>query len=513
MRKLITLLSLTVTVLTAQAGDYDYPTMSDPSGYNGKYAPVAAPVAIAPDESTVYQAGLFDQMTMIGNDILDPIATSAFISAVDNKQDTPLWTIGITGATHIKFITATNEAVYVAGTFADDITLGSKNGNTMELSGTTDSHESVNAFIAKYTSAGNLEVAQVIMPHKNSAHAGDESYYSDLSVEPTALQLFNGNVYLSFNYLGGYTTGDINVDGNLKSSYGLYDNRCCAVLSFSETDLTGARQWIDIRNASDVNEDGMCPQSICLTADEASLYVASFLSGDNRIDFPYKAESQTVALDHNENEQVYAAEIITIDKSGAYKCVSKKATPSSRAFVMNDIASMKVAGGELFIAGNVSTPLPFKDELVPDLWADQFAACLSTSDLSCKWASITGAKRDDMATTNDKYRKSIAADVKDGTLTVLGTTNFTCDATGTAPAYNGSTSLGLALSTSISAVTVKTDNGCKLSVTTSGNVGINAAAPVTDAGNHPCYDLSGRSIATPVKGQIFIKSNTKHIAR
>lgn len=510
MKRLFTLLSIAAICVSAHANDYDFPTMSEPTCYNGTYAPIAAPIAIAPNEKMVYQAGLFDQLTMIGNDILEPIATSAFVSAIDRTQETPVWTVGITGAAHISLITATDDAVYVAGTFADDITFGSRDMATKDISGTSASHDYVNAFIAKYTTNGNLVAAASVLPQKNSEYADKESYDSDLCIEPTAIQLFNGKIYISFKYLGGYSTEDIKTDGNLKSSFGFFDSRCCAIVSYDAENLTGAKKVLDLRNAEAINENGMCPQSICLTADASNLYVASFLSGDNTLTIADK--SQNISFSHNENEQVYGAIILTIANDGSYTMSQKEAKASDRAYIMNDIAWMKAEGGNLYMAGNVSTPLPFDDSLVPDLWTDQFAACLSTTDFNCKWASITGAKRDDMATGNDKYRKSISASVSGSELTLIGKANFICSSKGMTPAYEGSTCLGTASSTSVSATTVKTDNGCRLSVDKKVPTGIKTAT--TEASESKAmFDLSGRSIAAPAKGQIIIKSNKKSIAQ
>ena len=113
MKKILLGMTLLCSIASAQAKDYNYPTLKDATTYNGKYSPVATPVVFSPDGTTVYQTGLYDDMVMIGDDILENIATSAFISAVDNKQDKPLWTVGIKGAAHITAITATDDAIFV----------------------------------------------------------------------------------------------------------------------------------------------------------------------------------------------------------------------------------------------------------------------------------------------------------------------------------------------------------------------------------------------------------------
>ncbi|MDO5761201.1 MAG: hypothetical protein Q4P12_00925 [Bacteroidales bacterium] len=509
MKKILLGMTLLCSIASAQAKDYNYPTLKDATTYNGKYSPVATPVVFSPDGTTVYQTGLYDDMVMIGDDILENIATSAFISAVDNKQDKPLWTVGIKGAAHITAITATDDAIFVAGTFADDIILGSRDFNEVSLTGTSLSHDMVNGFMAKYSSAGNLIAAKALMPQENSAYADKETYESDLSISPTAITVMGERAYVSFVYLGGYSIDDIKVDGTLKSSFGFWDNACAAVISASATDLSATETVLDMRNSAAVNENGMRPQSICLTTDGKALYVATFACGSN--DITIGSEKSNVSFFVSEEEQEYGAAIITI-RDGKADIKKINAANSSRAYVSNKINSMTIAGDELYMAGHVSTPLPFSDALVPDLWTDQFAVCLNTADMSSKWAYITNAKRDDIATSNGKYRESIGAALSGNIYSVIGATNFSCDQSALSPEHADMTCLGIATNGSMQALAEKTAEGSKLTIG-AGAVGIDAVDKAEQEDDSPAFDLSGHPVTAPSKGQVIIRANKTVIAQ
>lgn len=508
-KKIILGITLLTALTSVQARDYNYPTLQDATSYSGKYAPISAPVTFSPDGTIVYQTGLYDDMVMIGDDILENIATSAYLSAVDNKQEKPLWTVGIQGAAHITAVTATSDAVYVTGTFADDIILGSRDLNTATLAGTTLSHDMVNAFMAKYDTSGHLVAAKAILPKPNSTYAGTDTYESDLSVVPTAIAVMGGKAYLSFTYLGGYTVDAISVEGTVKSSFGFWDNNCAAILAASADDLSAAETVADMRNSEAVNTNGMRPQSICLTTDGTALYAAAFACGST--DIAIGAEKQNVSFNFTADEQEYGAILLTL-RDGKADIKKVGAANSSRSYVNNKITSMCVSDGNIYLAGHVSTPLPFGDNLVPDLWSDQFAAAIRTDGMTTSWAYITGAKRDDMATLNDKYRESIGAALSGTNYLVVGTTNFSCASSALLPQYADLTCLGVAAHGTLVALNQKTANGSQLAISSS-TVGVQTPADGIQPASAPTYDLSGRPVATPAKGQVMIRSDKKYIAQ
>lgn len=489
----------------AQAFEYEYPTLTDKNTYVGKYSPIATPVAIGAD-GTIYQTGLYDDMVMIGDDILEPVATSAFLGAIDPATSKSKWTVGIQGAAHITAITTTSDAIYVAGTFADDITLGSKDFNTKSYTGSELTHDQDNGFVAKYSLTGNLLASQAIIPHKNANY---DEYESDLMVYPTAIVTFNNKVYVSMTYLGGYSVGSLKKDGNVKNSFGYWDSKCAGVISFATADLSNPECIYDIRNAEEINENGYAPNSISLTADAEKLYIGVCTSESTK-----ETINESVARTYTRESgdlSTYMINIHAIDKEFKDKICSYYVA-SDRAYTNNVIKNMIVADGNIYMSGCVSTPLFFAPGEVPDLWTDQFAACLSTSDFAVKWANITGAKRDDMKTMNEKYRECTGAALCEGKYYVIGSTNFVCDATGTTSNYSPDYCLGIASNNKTIALTTKTDAGSKVAVTSPSATGIVKVIDEVDAHN-AIFDLSGRKLQNEPKGSIYIKGGKKMISK
>ena len=147
----------------AQAWNFDFATLTDITEYDDKYAPNPTPSAIGAD-GTIYQTGLYDDMVIIGDYILENIATSAYIAAIDPTTQTAKWAVGLRGAAHITQIVADGSYIYVSGTFADDVIFGSMDMEEKTVTGTEWSHELVNAFVAKYSTEGNLVDVLPILP-------------------------------------------------------------------------------------------------------------------------------------------------------------------------------------------------------------------------------------------------------------------------------------------------------------------------------------------------------------
>lgn len=483
MKKLILSLLL-LPALCAQAWTYDFPTLEDATAYVEKYAPVVAPSAVSPD-GIIYQAGLYDQMTMIGEDILENIATSAFISAMDTLTQAPKWSVGIQGASRItQIITdATGENIYVAGTFADDIIIGSTDLNTQSLTGTAESHNRVNAFVAKYSKAGILQSVLPIIPQKNARYG---NYESDLIINPTSLALFGGKLYIGLTYMGGFTAGSVTQYGTVKSSFGYWDSLCGAILTWDGA--SEVKQVLDVRSSDAVSTTGLCPQSLCLTASGQAVYVGIFTSGTNTLTVNGQSSEYSFAYE-DDGDVEYGALMVKMDASG-YTVKQFNAGMTDRYYKNNIIKSMQLRGNSLYLSGCISTPLPFKDSLVPDLWSDQFAVCLDATTYATKWAYITGALRDDMPNMNAKYRQSIAATLAGNDYIVIGSVNFVADKKGQVADYSTDYCLGVSAGTSTLALTTKTDQGSRLTVS--------RFTPVPDDDVQPTnpYDIDGDGIVT-----------------
>ena len=506
MKQLILLAALLPAIADAQNYEYNFPTLTDDAGITGKYAPVSTPVCFGPD-GTIYQSGLYDDMVMIGDDILEPVATSAYLSVVNTASKAPLWTIPIQGASRITAITTTANAIYIAGIFADDITLGSKDLHSQSYSGTSLSHEKVNGFVAKYSKDGNLLASESIIPHKIACY---DDYESDLMVNPTSLAVYNGRLYIGLTFLGGYDIGSLSVDGNVKNSFGYWDSKCADVVAMSAEDLSVAECVYDIRNSSEVNTDGYAPSSICITASDDNLFIGTFTSVCTHEKMAGQINNEITASNDGGN---YFFILHALDKNGN-DTRKMMAVASERYYINNVIKKMTYTAGKLYLAGCVSTPLPMNPSLVPDLWCDQFASCMTAATLEPLWSVITAAKRDDMATTDEKYRETTDAALSEGKYTVVGATNFACDSNGVASDFTSEYCLGISDNGSALALTTKTDSGTRLSVKQHEISGMEEITLKEDCEETECvrYDILGRRIYTPQHGLPYIEKGRIHIA-
>ena len=99
-----------------------------------------APVCVDQAGST-YTTGQFTQPITIGSTTLEPIANSAYLAKY-HADGTAAWAIGLSGAATITSVT-TDESnnVYIAGTFADVVLVGSTDGKTQEIKGAENKSE------------------------------------------------------------------------------------------------------------------------------------------------------------------------------------------------------------------------------------------------------------------------------------------------------------------------------------------------------------------------------------
>ena len=86
-----------------------------------------APTAVD-NAGNTYATGAFTQPIVIGSVVLDPIANSAYLAKY-NAEGNVAWAVGLRGAATITAITTDEQNnVYVAGTLADAVEVGSTDG-------------------------------------------------------------------------------------------------------------------------------------------------------------------------------------------------------------------------------------------------------------------------------------------------------------------------------------------------------------------------------------------------
>ena len=137
-----------------------------------------APTAVD-NAGNVFATGQFTQPISIGSAFLEPIANSAYLAKYD-AEGNALWAVALRGAATITSI-ATDEAnnVYIAGTLADAVEVGSTdNSKVQTISGKPgEIAYHVSSFIAAYNADGVLQATKVIWSEANADVAASGLYF------------------------------------------------------------------------------------------------------------------------------------------------------------------------------------------------------------------------------------------------------------------------------------------------------------------------------------------------
>lgn len=463
-------LALTVCTLT-HAWNVDFTTLRNIDEYEDAYAPVSTPSVVAPD-GTIYQTGLYDRRVRIGDYNLMNIGASAYIAAVDPSTQAVKWAVGLVGAAHVTQILTEDSYIYVAGTFADGVSFGTINGDEVSVTGTDLSHAHANTFVAKYTTAGVLVSVLPIIPVLADAETYEDK---DLSVTPTALALRAGKLYISFSYKGGYKVGTHTINGTVQSTQSKTTCICLGVLAIPTDNFTSAVKVLDVKGIAATCNAGHGPRSICLTATENSVEIATFLTGKCDYDFAGWTGSSKTRYEYKYSATSDEAGMVFVRLTDAghteYKAPAASADNFVASYTRNTIRNMCVEGKNLYLSGNLGTALPLKPTLQSLLFTDQFAACVNLETYETNWAVTTGAKNEDMPTMDDKYRETIGAALSNGNYVVIGTTNFSCGMGGTKTDFDAKAAvgsdydvcLGVSANSSALVVATKSTNGSQLS--------------------------------------------------
>ena len=503
-------LALIVCAL-AQAWNYDFGTLTDITEYQDKYAPKPTPSAIG-DDGTIYQTGLYDDMVVIGDYILENVATSAYIAAIDPTTQIPKWAVGLRGAAHITQILVDGTDIYVSGTFADEVILGSMDMEEKTIAGTTLSHDHVNTFVAKYSSEGNLVEVLPILPVLKDPDTYEDK---DLSVIPTALAMRGGNLYLSFTYKGGYKVDTHTINGTVQSSQGKTTCLCLGVLSIPTDNLKGAVKVLDVRGSSMTCNAGHGPWSVCLTTTANSVEIATFISGQCTFDFAgwTGTDKKTYKYNYSQTSDEIGMVFVRLTDEGHKEYQSGAGEAEwALSFGRDKVRNMMVSGNELYISGNLATEFPMKKDLKSLLFTDQFAACLNLETYEVKWATTTGARNEDFPNVDDRYRETIGGALSNGNYIIIGTTDFYCGMGGAKTDFDAQAAvgsdydvcLGVSATSSTLAVTTRSEKGSQLSVGESMPSRVDAMETDVEAVPQAIFSVDGVQRAAQQKGAISI---------
>lgn len=411
MRKLVFTAALTLAAFTANAQTWDMSAswqktltpVSDAKELSGIHTSVA-------DNGTVVVTGTFNKAFSFGSSKLAnaDALTSAFVAkyAADGSE---LWAVSLYGSSIITAVTTDTEGnVYVAGSYADEVTVGSADGKTQVIKGLTSWGEYVTTksagFVAKYDVDGNLKAVREIKPVVDDEINASGIYLDlgDMKFRPTNILVNNGKVYLSATYSGDVKMDNMTWDGSyILGDLGMYiDNTYSAgVLSLSSTDLTMATNVLLARSATVTNtQEGA--ESLNFTVDGDKVYVTLVGNGQLSLITSDGSKDITLARSTDESSKIeHAFIVVTVGTNTTYHVYHVEA--HDKLYGTDRVSAMAASDGKLYIAGTFYNQLGF-DVTKTSLGAsDIFAACINPNDYSVVWAANNAYNEGDVTAVKE----------------------------------------------------------------------------------------------------------------
>lgn len=451
----------------------------------------------------------------------DAIASPAIVKY--DKSGKALWAVSLMGAATVRNMTTDDDGnLYIVGTQADNVVLGSTNGATKTVTGLSVYGEFITsklaAFVAKYDANGVLIAVRDLKAVTDPEVDASFMYIGSWIGEPSLVEPFKVVAYGDKVYVGLTTKGDFNVDniiweGRYIFMDGMYsDVPSMGVVSFDAADLTNAKSEL-LAAAKNLEVSAMYnPDALNFDVNEKGVYAAVFGVGELSFITP---KTTAEASFHYSSDAREHGMVFVNSTTGATKIYN---APVDSATSPNySIAGFKLEGDSIYIAGTSAASNPLDGELKTVGATNVFVAKLATSDFSILWAVADAYDEGDVLynkqavnamvvnkgevflstyaeKTSDRTRTAVLNyDVKaDGTLTesVIGNTiafeDAKCNANDVAVVFNNQ------LETSASLYQLL-------------KTGIAAPVLTSAAVSMKSFDLQGRQVSKVQKGIYIIK--------
>ncbi len=180
-----------------------------------------APVALDSNGNLIATGAFSEDFTLAGT-TLSAIGTSAYLAKYD-ATGAAKWAVALSGAVTIADITTDSDNnIYIAGRYADEVELGTTTGTATTITGQllygAPASKMNASFIAKYTADGELVNVREFIANDLADLASSETYFpedGDVIFHITHLQAEGDKLYASAIY-----TGETTIDGvSFKGSY------------------------------------------------------------------------------------------------------------------------------------------------------------------------------------------------------------------------------------------------------------------------------------------------------
>lgn len=358
---------------------------------------IFSPISAAEDGS-VYMTGSFDQDLTIGSDVLDHTGMSSFLARYSNTGEA-LWAVSFNGAAAVTAISSFDDGVVLAGVFAGDVILGSKDGNTRTISGMADNDNAVSAFILRYDANGNLKAVKAIVPEINidlqmEALMSDIMYFPepmDTYILPNQIEKAGDSIYVSVSYTSIEKISDnLTLTGKVLNVWDFMymDITSAAIISF-DLNLTDAALVYDVATA-DADHIGymqMQPESLRFAVSNGKVYAAG--SGFGSLEVTGQ-KSGIMNFDIDDFGNIENGMFIIDPENGIKEF---HATPTDRMNTDSEINYISVKDNIMRLVGTYSACLPFDNTKTESSYNETFVAMYDLNSQTVRHALTSGTEK------------------------------------------------------------------------------------------------------------------------
>ncbi len=345
-----------------------------------------APTAVD-NAGNTYATGAFTQPIVIGSAVLDPIANSAYLAKYDAEGNVA-WAVGLRGAATITAITTDEQNnVYVAGTLADAVEVGSTDGKTQTINGKAGEVENqVSSFIAAYSAEGALKATKVIWTETDATVAEaipNGSYEGSPNIQINHLAVAGNKLYASALYTGDLTMDDMKWEGSYLDLFGYYmDYVSGGIFSVDKTTLSQTTSIANIVTTGLFTMGTSAVKSISLTTGGNDIYMCFSASGNVTYN---KADQTSEDFVFPESEEASGYVVSSIKEGRINSKTFTTTITKSTAF--GSVNDMKIEEENLYIAGCFQEALAFDNTLTAKDACDLYTVALNKNNFELQWAA------------------------------------------------------------------------------------------------------------------------------
>ena len=347
--------------------------------------------AVAADGS-VFTTGTYNNDLTFGSSYLEPDGlTPAYLAkySTDGKE---LWAVGLVGNSLIHALTTDADGnVYLLGTLAEEVLFESVDGATkpakgMKIDGTFTPTRRA-AFVAKYDKDGNLKMVRTIEAATNYEVVSPDTYFDNLAeVQPTALAVSNGKVYVGLRHDGDVVMDNVNWKGRYNFAFGFMhvDNHSVGIMSLKSEDLMSATSVADFGAKEVLTNDGTYNATdVSLTAANGTVYAAFVGYGKLALNTANESKDFTTEIAEGTMPRVFVLASIS-ESNVVTKAFMTKADNEGDNY---RIGRMALEGDKLFVSGVSAGSNPFNNDLPAVGARTLFVASLHPADFSVNWVT------------------------------------------------------------------------------------------------------------------------------